>query len=470
MIEIYQGGEIRHEVRFLFSEETGLLPEPIRKRFAAGFLSCFPYLKQDRFILFVGLGRKEEFSAQRGMEAAARGARQMDALDTGYYAMDILPLWESFGEQAAVRAALGIRLGLYRFDALKKDPAPHAQQVLVKVPGGTEERARDLLHKALCVADSVLLARDWVNMPANLFTPQIMADTIARAAEDAGAEVEILDEAQIKALGMGAFLAVGGSAAHPPRLIVLRYRGDAGSDEITALVGKGVACDTGGYNIKTGMSAGIKGDMAGGAAAAAALIALCKNKVRANVVCVIPACENRISPGSLLPGDVVQSMSGKSIEILNTDAEGRLILADAVTYAIQKEKAARIVDIATLTGAVGQALGGITAGALSNDRAFWGEFERAYESSGERYWRFPDYPEYRKMLDSDIADIKNMGEKQAGTITAALFIRAFVENLPWIHLDIAGTAWSDKPLWEFQQKGATGAGVTSLYCLFDKLQ
>ena len=211
---------------------------------------------------------------------------------------------------------------------------------------------------------------------------------------------------------------------------------------------------------------GIKGDMAGGAAVVGAIYSLAKNNIKANVVGVIPASENRISRESFIPGDVIGSMSGKTIEVLNTDAEGRLILADAVTYAIQKEGASKIIDIATLTGSVVNALGFSTAGVLANNDKFFKEFKEAYNKSGEQYWRLPICDEHRDMIKSNIADIKNTGKSYCGTITAGLFIEEFVENMPWIHLDIAGTAWVDTPLYEYQSKGATGAGVTSMYYLF----
>lgn len=262
---------------------------------------------------------------------------------------------------------------------------------------------------------------------------------------------------------MEAFLTVGNSALHPPRLIVLRYRGGGDEDPI-CLVGKGVTCDTGGYCLKAASSMkGIKGDMAGAAAVWGAVLALAANHVPVNVTAVIPSVENRISPDSYIPGDIIASMSGKTIEVGNTDAEGRLILADGVTYAIREEHAARIVDIATLTGAVVGMFGFTTAGYLSNNEGFSDAFQAAYHRSGEQYWPLPTFPEYRKMIESPLADLSNTSSDGCGTITAGLFIGAFAEDKPWIHIDIAGTAWVDSPRFEYQTKGATGAGVTTLY-------
>ena len=225
-----------------------------------------------------------------------------------------------------------------------------------------------------------------------------------------------------------------------------------------------MTCDTGGYCLKASSSMkGIKGDMAGGAAVCGALLALAANQTPINVTAVIPAVENRISPESFIPGDVIGSLSGKTIEVGNTDAEGRLILADAVTYAVEKEGAAKVVDIATLTGAVVGMFGFTTAGFLSNDEEFCAAFQSAYARSGEQYWRLPAFPEYRKMIESPVADVSNVSTDGCGTITAGLFIGAFVEERPWIHIDIAGTAWVDSPRWAYQTNGATGAGVTTLY-------
>ena len=307
-------------------------------------------------------------------------------------------------------------------------------------------------------------ARDLVNCPANRLTPDDMARRMAREAERLGLETRVLDEQEARELGMEAFLTVGGSALHPPRLIVLHYRGGRPGDAPLCLVGKGVTCDTGGYCLKAASSMkGIKGDMAGAAAVCGALLALAENQVPVNVTAVIPAAENRISPDSYIPGDVIGSMAGTTIEVGNTDAEGRLILADAVTYAVRTDGAAKVVAIATLTGAVVNMFGFTTAGFLADDEDFCAAFQAAAARSGEQYWRLPIFPEYRKMIESPVADLSNTSSDGCGTITAGLFIGACAEGRPWIHIDIAGTAWVDSPRWEYQTVGATGAGVTTLY-------
>lgn len=355
--------------------------------------------------------------------------------------------------------ALGASLAEYRQECWKERKD---KPFTLYLAGGEDGEAA--LAEASVLAKAVCFARDLVNCPANKLTPMDMAQKMTEAAQKRGVETLVLDEEQAKALGMEAFLTVGTSATHPARLIVLRYKGGKPEDAPIALVGKGVTCDTGGYCLKTpaGLK-GTRGDMAGGAAVCGAVLALAENHVPVNVTAVIPAVENRLAPDSFIPGDVIGSMSGKTIEVGNTDAEGRLILADAVTYAIEKEGAAKVVDIATLTGAVVQMLGFTTAGLMTNNDSFYEEFQAAAGRCGEQYWRMPDFPEYKKMIESPVADISNVSSDGCGSITAGLFVGAFAGDTPWIHLDIAGTAWVDSPRREYQAKGATGAGVLALY-------
>lgn len=356
----------------------------------------------------------------------------------------------------------GVMLANNRACSYKRDQKESPQAAFFLE--GIEDAVAAALPKEAVLCESVLFARELVNAPANYLTPESMAVRIAQEANKYGVECQTLDKSQLEALGMGALLAVGESATHEPKLIVLRYKGGPLPEAPLALVGKGVTCDTGGYCLKSRASLrAMFGDMAGAAAVAGTVFALARNQVSVNVVAVIPAVENRISPDSFLPGDIISSMSGRSIAVENTDAEGRLLLADGITYAIQKENAGSIVDIATLTGAVVTMFGFTTAGAMSNHDGFYSRLNDAAEKSGEQYWRLPTFPEFRKMIDSPIADLCNMSSDGCGTITAGMFIREFAEEKPWIHLDIAGTSWVDAPKWEYQVKGATGAGVTTLY-------
>lgn len=434
--------------------------------FDASFLQSFPLFGDwDDKVLFVGLGEYKLFERNMSKEALAKGVKELRDFGFTKFNIELLPLLKKCGLSCLWDVVEGITLGLYTPRSYKKEEKDITCDVSLQgIDLEDLQQAEHLLQCAQNLADSVILARDLVNAPANKLTPEKMANAIAKEGKVDGLTIQVFNENEIAQFGMQAFLTVANSSANSPRLIVMRYMGNPESEEITALVGKGVTCDTGGYCLKgSSTMLGIKGDMAGGAAVAGAVRSLAKNKVKTNVVGVIPACENRISPDSFIPGDVISSMSGKTIEVVNTDAEGRLILADAVTYAIRQEKATRVCDVATLTGAVVGTLGFTTAGALTNDEQVWQQFKQAFKDSGEKYWRLPIFDEHRKMIQSRIADIKNIGESYCGTITAAAFIEEFAEQHPWIHLDIAGTAWVDKPVFQYQSVGATGAAVTTMY-------
>ena len=443
MIERYQGQNIPWKLRLQAS--GGKAGQQVRP----GEGCC---------VLTAELGESGKATAEQIRVAAAKGVKAIRDLGGSGIVLDGAGVHAELGAAGVAAMVQGAELALYRTESWKEEGP--AAALYLDAPDGCEAALRetDILTQAIC------FARDLVNCPANKLTPDGMARRMVKEAQALGIETEVLDEAQTRALGMEAFLTVGSSAAHAPRLIVLRYKGGREGEAPIALVGKGVTCDTGGYCLKASSSMkGIKGDMAGGAAVCGALLALAANPTPINVTAVIPAVENRISPESFIPGDVIGSLSGKTIEVGNTDAEGRLILADAVTYAVEKEGAAKVVDIATLTGAVVGMFGFTTAGFLSNDEEFCAAFQSAYARSGEQYWRLPAFPEYRKMIESPVADVSNVSTDGCGTITAGLFIGAFVEERPWIHIDIAGTAWVDSPRWAYQTNGATGAGVTTLY-------
>lgn len=464
MVWIELSGDCGNRVRFFEADSGFSEPDPC---FKGEYLSCFPLRRDSGLELCVGLGRKAEITQRRLTDAAAKAVKVLRGYCIHEAVFDFSRSGIKLDETTVRCAVMGIKLGLYQYRKYRSDFREENFRFFLSDPETPLPAAAETsLKETENVCDGILEARDLVNMPANGLPPAVMAELLRGEAEKVGVQAEILDERQAEALGMGAFLAVGNSSGNPPRLIVLRYLADDESSSKIALVGKGVTCDTGGYCLKGRDSMlGIKGDMAGGAAVAQAIFALAKNGIRANVVGIIPACENRISRQSFVPGDIIRSMSGKTIEIRNTDAEGRLILADAVTYAVRVEKVSRIVDIATLTGAVVSALGFTTAGVLTNDENLWRQLQEAGELSQEQYSRLPIYPEYEKLLHSDLADIRNMGESYCGTITAGLFIQAFCEGLPWLHIDIAGTAWVDKPFFEYQSCGATGASVATLYQL-----
>jgi leucyl aminopeptidase len=332
----------------------------------------------------------------------------------------------------------------------------------VQTTPAREPDVRRGVERGAIVADAMNFARDLGNEPGDKMTPRILADRATESAKELGLGIEVLDEQRLKELGMGALLGVARGSEEPARLIVLEYQpATAADDEVLAFVGKGITFDTGGISIKPreGME-WMKYDMCGGAAVLGAMRAVAKLKPNRRVLGLVAAAENMPSGKAIKPGDVLRSYSGKTIEVLNTDAEGRLVLSDALTYAIEKG-ATRIVDLATLTGACVIALGHVYAGLMSNDQTWADAVLKAAGDSREKIWQLPLDKAYRELIRSDIADIKNLGGRTAGTITAGYFLREFVGSTPWVHLDIAGTAWveDDRP---DIARGATGFGVPTL--------
>jgi leucyl aminopeptidase len=324
------------------------------------------------------------------------------------------------------------------------------------------------IARGVAVGEAVNFARRLAITPANDMTPTHMAEAAQKAAEATGLDIDVLDEERARREGMGSFLSVAQGSAQPPKFIVLRYNGDPSSKELLALVGKGITFDTGGISIKPAeRMEDMKYDMSGGAGVIAAMSALGALKPKLNVVGIVPATENMPGGKATKPGDIVTAMNGKTIEVINTDAEGRLILADALAYA-NKLGATKIVDAATLTGACVIALGHASSAAVANNDAFAAEFLAAAKPTGERYWQMPYYEDYTNQMKSDIADLKNTGGRPAGTLTAAAFLREFVDDTPWVHLDIAGTAYLDNES-AWQAKGPTGTPVRAFLALIESL-
>ncbi|MEG2775838.1 MAG: leucyl aminopeptidase [Cellulosilyticaceae bacterium] len=452
------------------SKELQKLSSFIRTKFEGKVLQTAYEVVGETLHFYIGIGDLENYSAIVAKEIGAKVVKGLKELGCEAFEINLNRLIEKFGEQVVTDVVEGMLLGGYM--APKYGEQESVKEIKIYLSGINEERqahVQSLVDEISHVVKGVAFARDLVNKPGNLLRPSDFVDEISKCFRGTAVEVVVLDAKAIEEAGMKALIAVGGSSENQPYFVVLRYLQDETSDEIMGLVGKGVTCDTGGYCLKSaGSMLGIKGDMAGAAAVIGAVYGLASNHKKANVIACLPICENRISAGSLLPGDVISSLAGKTIEVVNTDAEGRLILADAVTYAVQKEKVTKVLDIATLTGAVVGLLGFSIAGVLSSDDRLWDKLHKSSVKAGERYLRVPYYKEHEKMIKSQIADIKNMGESYCGTITAGLFIREFTEGKPWIHLDIAGTAWVDAPVFEYQTKGATGAGVTSIYYLCQK--
>lgn len=468
MIKLENKESSRIKIYFLGMEEAAgpMWNGRTQGLFTGEYLNTFFTVDDNKVVsLLVGLG-EAKIGITEVKEVVSKGIKVLKEKKVGECSIDISDFLNISGITAVREVVQGILLGDYEPPFFGEN---NKKELEIYLNGFSQEQVFAIekeIEIGSNIAKGITWARDMVNMPGNHFRPEDFADEIKEMMKDTEVECEQISYEELENMGMNGLLAVGSSSEFPPCFLVFRYLAAPESKEITGLVGKGVTCDTGGYCLKPSNSmSGIRGDMAGGAAVAGAIYALAKNHIKTNVIGFIPMCENRISPGSLVPGDVISSYGGKSIEICNTDAEGRLILADAVSYAVKKVKVTRVLDIATLTGAVVNMLGFSTAGLISDNQDFFELFRNAYKTSGERYWRLPVYEEQEKMIKSKVADIKNMGEGHCGTITAALFIKAFAEGKPWIHLDIAGTAWVDPPLFEYQSKGATGAGVTSLYYL-----
>jgi leucyl aminopeptidase len=356
---------------------------------------------------------------------------------------------------------MGAKLAAYRFDGYqsKKEKAKRALKLSIATNGAAA--ARKAWQDASGVADGVLLARSLVNEPANILTPKEFASR-ASDLKKLGVEVEILNRKQMKKLNMRALLGVAQGSTLPPFMAIMQWNGGRKKDAPLAFVGKGVTFDTGGVSIKpAGGMEDMKGDMGGAAAVTGLMHALAARKAKANVVGIIGLVENAVDGKAQRPGDIVEAMSGTTIEILNTDAEGRLVLADALWYCQQRFKPQFMVNLATLTGAILVALGHHHAGLFSNNDELAGRLFEAGQSTKEKVWRMPLGDEYDKLIESKNADIKNTGGRMAGSITAAQFLQKFVNNVPWAHLDVAGTAMGS-PQTEINQSWASGFGVRLL--------
>jgi leucyl aminopeptidase len=411
-----------------------------------------------RRVLIAGLGKREEFDAEKARLAAAAvaaRAKELGAVSLSWDAPD--------AAGAAGGVVEGTLLKLYSFDRFKSanDDEPAGVESL-EVSG--DAVAEDDVERARVTANAQNRARDLQNLPSNVATPIYLAERAGEIADQYDSlEVELLDRDGIVELGMGAFAAVAQGTYAEPQLIVLRYTGGDSGPHL-GFVGKAVTFDTGGISIKpSAKMQEMKFDMSGGAAVIESMGAIAELGVPATITAVVPATENMPSGRSVKPGDIVTALNGKTIEVNNTDAEGRLILADALSYAV-RQGVERIVDLATLTGAIIVALGSTYAGLFSNDDGWYGELEAACNETGELGWRLPLHPEYFELTRGEYADLTNASEaRKAMSIYAAEFLRQFVDDKPWVHMDIAGTAWGGTR--DYVGKGASGFGVRTLVAL-----
>lgn len=419
-------------------------------------------------LMLRGLGKKAEANAFVVRKAAASARR---GLTNG----TVVALNFRVEGAAAAQAAIeGWMLGGYKFTKYKtsdddKKPNKETKTLYVVAPDLKDDKAfNELANVAMSIADATNFARDLIAEPAAFMTPTRLASVAKEISNDGVVKLNVIEMKEAEKLGMGAFLGVARGATEPAKFIVLRYTHPDAKKTI-ALAGKGITFDSGGLSIKTsqGME-NMKYDMSGAAVVIATIKALEKLRPAINVVAVAAAAENMPSAEAMHPGDIVKAMNGKTIEVNNTDAEGRLVLADALSY-LSKEKPAEIIDLATLTGAVVTALGRAAAGIMGNNDDLVKRIIAAGESAGERYWQLPMFDDYKDTLKSDIADLKNAGSRgEAPTCSAAMFLKEFVDGVPWAHIDIAGPAWLDKDKDDLN-KGGTAFGVRTLcYYLLDQ--
>jgi leucyl aminopeptidase len=410
-------------------------------------------------VLLVGLGAKSEFgeAAYRdAVRAAANALRELGAKDAALFLVDLKANGRPLSWNLR-QAVLGTREAFYRFDELKQKKSPPASLERVTLPLPPAAQLTQALAEAEATADGADLARTLGNLPSNICTPSYLAEQARKLAQQFKLQLNVLERKDMEKLGMGAFLAVTSASHEPPKLIVLRYNGGGKSTKPLALVGKGITFDTGGISLKpAGEMDEMKFDMSGAGSVLGAVRALAGMKAPVNVVGIIPTCENMPGGHAVKPGDVVTTLSGQTVEILNTDAEGRLILCDALTYA-ERYKPDTVVDIATLTGACVIALGHIATGLFANDQKLAEEIKDAADDAWDRVWQMPLWEDYQEGLRSNFADMANVGGRPGGSITAASFLARFTRKLRWAHLDIAGTAWRSG-----REKGSTGRPVPLL--------
>jgi leucyl aminopeptidase len=422
-----------------------------------------PRTKLDRVVL-LGLGDPDSFDLLAAQAAGGAAYAALAKVQAAAVLVDPVPGSMIEAPEAAANIAFGATLRAYRFDKyrtkLKPEDKPRLKRLAVHVKGAAA--ARKAFAPLSELAAGVYLTRDLVSEPANVIYPVSFAER-AMALRKVGVSVEVLDEKKMTKLGMGALLGVAQGSAHKPRLVVMRWNGAARRDaQPLAFVGKGVTFDTGGISIKPANNMwDMKWDMAGAGVVVGLMRALAGRKAKVNAIGVIALVENMPSSTAQRPGDIVTSMSGQTIEVLNTDAEGRLILADALWYTQDRFKPRFMVNLATLTGAIIVALGGVHAGLFSNNDDLSEKLVAAGKASEELLWRMPLADAYDKLIDSDAADVKNIGDGGAGSITGAQFIQRFVNKVPWAHLDIAGVAWSKKDT-PTVPKGGTSFGVRLL--------
>ncbi len=411
------------------------------------------FFENKRQVLVMGLGKKEDFDSEAIRKAGGSIAKTALAKKVSSLAVECLCAGSDKADCQAL--AEGLVLGSYRFNEHKKQDEEEVELTEAVVLGGDD----DFLRKGSVIAQGVCLARDLGNHPGNVATPTRLAEEATRIGEEGGMEVKVLDREEIVGMGMGALAAVAQGSDEPPKFITMEYNGGSADQKSIALVGKGLTFDSGGISIKpAGKMDEMKFDMCGSAIVLGVMQAVAALKPSLNLIGVIPSTENLLGPKACKPGDVLTAYNGKTIEVMNTDAEGRLILADALSYVTQNHDLAYAIDFATLTGAVLVALGHHATGIMGTDDELLAKIKASSERTGEKVWEFPLWDEYCEEVKSKVADVQNVGNgRTSGTIAGGAFLKEFVENeTPWAHFDIAGTAWGEKEKPYGPAKGATG--------------
>jgi leucyl aminopeptidase len=472
VVPLYEDAkELQGTTALLDKQSGGLIIEIIsRGDFEGKYLQVsVVYTKGDipaKRIVLVGMGKKADFTMDKLRCACATAARHVKSLKLKEFSTSLDFIYTDKPLDQIIQAVVeGVFLGLYQFTPFKtvdRDKITEIKEfTIVEEKDETYKSILSAAKEAEIIVNAVYFTRDMVSHPGNKMTPTDMANEARKVSKRKNVKLTIFDEAKIKKLGMNALAGVAKGSDEPARFIILEYRGGKKTAPVIAFVGKGLTFDSGGICIKPPEKMDeMKSDMAGGAAVMGAIMAASDLKLKVNVVGLIPATENLPGGKACKPGDILKSLSGQTIEVINTDAEGRLIMADALTYA-GRYKPAVIVDLATLTGACIVALGNHVTGMMGTDDKLKQKIKDAADATGEKVWELPLWEEYHELIKSDVADYKNTGGRPGGAITAAAFLSKFAGNYPWVHLDIAGPAWltENKP---YIPKGASGVGVRLL--------
>lgn len=416
-------------------------------------------------VMLIGLGKKDELNSDILRKSVGKGYKELKKKKVSSIGIYLKDVKEGLKCNYAIarNVAEAIVMADYKFDHYKTDNKDELLKEVTLLFNDINNDFEKGFNEGISLGENNILARRLVNEPANILTPKELAKRVVEFGKEKEFEVEIYDLEKIQELNMEAYLSVARGSEEQPKFIVMRYNGNPGGETL-GLVGKGLTYDSGGLSIKpTKGMVTMKGDMGGAAAVIGAMTAIADNKLKVNVIAVVAACENMISGKSYKPGDIINSMGGKTIFIGNTDAEGRLTLIDAMHYIVTHEKVDKVVDIATLTGAAIHCLGYEATVGIGNNDEFFASIEKSFNKAGEKIWRMPIFEEYKELLKHPEADLTNIADSP-GTITAGMFIGEFAKDIPWIHLDIAGTSGSKKEK-EYISKGGTGVGVRSLYYL-----